>query len=297
MFNTPLVSIIIISYNHASYVIEAINSVLNQTYSSIELIIIDDFSTDNTFEIIQSIYKKKSNFLFFQNESNSGLNYSIEKGLKYSKGEYITVFSADDFLIKTKTREQIDVILKNNLDGVFGTGYLFDNGVTSLINVNKVFRKNDKTAILSYLYKFDWSAPLLQSALLKREVFFTLMPLRKDFKLDDWVFTIKAFEKFNVVYYNQPFFYYRIHDSNLHKNYWNTFPMRIDIISRISPFKNKSKGLSNIFFSQSLYLLRDNFYFFSFRLFIASTVLNFSARNVLHYFLTVSSKIKRSIFK
>ena len=84
---SPLISILIASYNHQDYIEQCINSILSQTYSNFELIIVDDCSTDKTAEIILNITDKKLNF--FQNKFNKGLNGTINEAFKHVHGNYI----------------------------------------------------------------------------------------------------------------------------------------------------------------------------------------------------------------
>src|ERR671920_250671 len=104
---------------------------------------------------------------------------------------------------------------------------------------------------LRYLYQSDWGAPLLQSALFRKQVWVDLAGLRKEYKSDDWAFLIKCMEQFKIGFINKPYFCYRLHDNNTYKKYWNTFPMRIDIAARLVPYKYRTKTISNIFLTQS----------------------------------------------
>jgi len=119
-----LVSIIIPTFNHAKYVIEAINSVLNQTYQNFELIIIDDGSTDNTKEVVNKIIAenadKKISYFY---QKNCGVSAARNKGIHEAKWENITFLDADDIFLDTfledmifKINEGYDwVICDNNL--------------------------------------------------------------------------------------------------------------------------------------------------------------------------------------
>ncbi len=77
------------AYNHAKFIEESINSVLNQTYQDFELLIIDDNSTDNTFEIIKSFNNHK--IKAFQNQQNVGMVLNTNRLISMAKGEYIAI--------------------------------------------------------------------------------------------------------------------------------------------------------------------------------------------------------------
>ena len=77
MQNFPLVSVICLSYNHEAYVVEALNSVINQTYTNVELLIADDYSTDNSVEVIQNWLENHPEVDFLTNEKNLGNTNSL----------------------------------------------------------------------------------------------------------------------------------------------------------------------------------------------------------------------------
>lgn len=106
-----LVSIIMPSYNTAPYIKETIQSVLNQTYSHWELLIVDDCSTDNTDEAIESI--KDSRIKYFKNEKNSGAAISRNKALREAKGQWIAYLDSDDLWMPQKLEKQIAFMEQN----------------------------------------------------------------------------------------------------------------------------------------------------------------------------------------
>ena len=115
MHNKPLVTVICLCYNHADYVIEALESVQNQTYSNVELFIADDFSTDNSVKVIENWLKEHPEIPFLVNKENLGNTKTFNKCLKFAKGEYIIDLAADDVL-------KIDYIA-NQLEGFKKTAY------------------------------------------------------------------------------------------------------------------------------------------------------------------------------
>ena len=83
----PLVSIICHCYNHSKFVLETLKSVLNQTYDNIEVIVVDDFSTDNSADVISSFMVKHPEIKFIQNHRNLGITKSFNRILKKTKGK------------------------------------------------------------------------------------------------------------------------------------------------------------------------------------------------------------------
>ena len=100
------------SYNTASYIKETIQSVLDQTYTNWELIIVDDCSTDNTEEILSEIHDER--IRFFKNEKNSGAAVSRNKALREAKGQWIAYLDSDDLWMPEKLEKQIAFMEENN---------------------------------------------------------------------------------------------------------------------------------------------------------------------------------------
>lgn len=105
-----LVSIIMPSYNTAKYICNSINSVISQTYTHWELIIVDDCSTDNTSEIIAMYDDDRISFL--KNETNSGAAISRNRALREAKGKWIAFLDSDDLWIPEKLEKQIQFMKK-----------------------------------------------------------------------------------------------------------------------------------------------------------------------------------------
>ena len=104
-----LVSVIIPSFNCSRYILESIQSVIHQSYQDIEIIIVDDGSTDNTIDIIESIEKA----IYIIKQENKGACAARNRGFQESKGDYIQFLDADDILSRSKIEEQINVLIRN----------------------------------------------------------------------------------------------------------------------------------------------------------------------------------------
>lgn len=109
-----LISIIIPSYNRKEFVIQAVESVLNQTYKNIEIIVIDDCSTDGTEKYLMEKYYENSLVQFYKNEKNSGAGFSRKAGYQKSKGEYIIFMDDDDYYTNNTFFEQAITLLEKN---------------------------------------------------------------------------------------------------------------------------------------------------------------------------------------
>ena len=114
MQNFPLVSVICLSYNHEAYVVEALNSVINQTYPNIELLIADDFSTDHSVGKIQDWLKNHPNVFFLANEKNLGNTKTFNQLAKKARGEFIIDLAADDILLPNCIEKQVSAFQNSN---------------------------------------------------------------------------------------------------------------------------------------------------------------------------------------
>lgn len=107
LFHAPKISVVMSTYNRAGIVGEAIESVLNQTETDFEFIIIDDGSKDNTFDVLKKYAQKDSRIKVLRNEQNKGLIYSLNRGLDEAKGELIARMDDDDAMIPWRLERQV----------------------------------------------------------------------------------------------------------------------------------------------------------------------------------------------
>lgn len=123
------VSVITASYNAGRFISETIESVLNQTYENLELIIVDDCSTDNTEEIVKRYIEKDSRVKFYKLEKNSGAAVVRNTALEKATGRFMAFLDSDDLWNKDKLEKQIKFMKDNNYGFSF-TSYrlMYENG-------------------------------------------------------------------------------------------------------------------------------------------------------------------------
>lgn len=115
----PTVSVLMPVYNGGNFLKDAVESILNQTYRDFEFLIINDGSVDNSLEILKSY--SDSRIIIIDNGENKGLIYSLNKGLKLAKGEFIVRMDADDISFEDRIEKQVDFMVKNPEIGISGT--------------------------------------------------------------------------------------------------------------------------------------------------------------------------------
>lgn len=111
-----LVSVIMSAYNAEKSLGRSIESILNQSYRKIEILIMDDGSNDSTYQICQSYEKKNQNIKIFKNPKNIGLTKSLNILIKHSKGSLIARQDADDYSSTKRIEKQVEYLESNNLD-------------------------------------------------------------------------------------------------------------------------------------------------------------------------------------
>jgi glycosyltransferase involved in cell wall biosynthesis len=112
--NGPKISVVMSVYNGEKYLAEAINSILQQTYSDFEFIIIDDGSTDGSLKIIRQFVRDESRIVLISRE-NKGLVKSLNEGIRLSKGEYIARMDADDISMPNRFEKQVKLMEREEL--------------------------------------------------------------------------------------------------------------------------------------------------------------------------------------
>ena len=109
-----LVSVVMPVYNDSRFIRETISSVLNQTHSNLELLIVEDCSNDKSLEIIKEFDDKR--IRLFVNEGNKGAAYSRNKGIKEATGEFVAFLDGDDLWAPEKLEKQLDFMISNKYD-------------------------------------------------------------------------------------------------------------------------------------------------------------------------------------
>ncbi len=113
---TPLVTVVCLCYNQAAFVQEAINSVLEQTYPNIQLIVVDDGSTDTSVEVIQAHLAKHPEVQFLNLQKNIGNCRAFNRALPFVKGTYLIDLAADDVLLPERIQKQVEVFEKSGTE-------------------------------------------------------------------------------------------------------------------------------------------------------------------------------------
>lgn len=233
-----LVSVLIPAYNHENYIQETIESIINQTYPNIELIILDDGSKDKTWEKITELKPKCENRfvkIHFETKQNEGTCITLNKLLKLSSGEFVYIIASDD-LSKPQAIEKEVKFLQDNPDYALAVGdnEYVDSIGKQIFRTQKAFTSNIKNAkyktvkeFLSSKLKIDFLSDdfgsyktlykenyIPNGYLIRKNIFETIGNFTKNAPLEDFWLMLQISKYKKMKYIDEILFSYRIHDTN-----------------------------------------------------------------------------------
>lgn len=209
--NNGLISIIVPMYNASSFLDRCIGSLINQSYKNIEIILINDGSTDDSLRICQSYeYDKRIKII---NKINEGVGVARNIGLDNAKGDYIIFVDADDFIDCTMCEKMINKARAENLDLVFCGYYeIFPSGQTRYVNESKAFYEfvNNKNINLLFNYnKGNRIGSYIWRVLYKKDILHGLKFDKHLYIGEDDIFLVQALlSAKRISYLNEPLYNY-----------------------------------------------------------------------------------------
>jgi glycosyltransferase involved in cell wall biosynthesis len=215
MTNDPKVSILIPSFNHAQFLPAAIESVLNQTYPNVELIIVDDGSSDNSLEIATSYATKHPaavQVFTHANHANLGISATVNEGFNRSTGEYFSGLPSDDMLMPDKVEKQVRYLQKHpDVDWVYAKVQCVDDEGNSLPetfghDVTKDARPVERLIVANAVPGMSVLAP--------RECFARVGEHTPNLLYSDWEFWVRMASQFKPAFINESVVRFRFHGYN-----------------------------------------------------------------------------------
>jgi len=233
------VSIIIPTYNAASFIEQAIDSVLAQTYKDFEIVIIDDGSTDNTKEVLQK-YADKIRYIM---QPNKGVAIARNTGIHNSESEYIAFLDSDDEWLPEKLELQMSIVEKNNDIGLVHTNdiQVSEGGQVLSIdtpNIKYLFGKISKYLLLRKA-SIKTSTVLLRRKCLEKVGLFD--PYLSRLGVEDRDLWIRFTKYYNAFYIDKPLVKYLVRSNSMSHNQKKMVEGRYYVIDKYFPEK---KGLN-----------------------------------------------------
>jgi len=205
----PLVSVIIPCYNHAHFLSTAIQSVQSQTYPNIEIIVVDDGSTDETKNVAENF----SNVRYLY-QTNAGLSASRNKGIKESKGQYLLFLDADDWLYPDAVATNMDYFFKNPALAFISGSYDNADADGNITNEYKVSVQKDH-----YCHFLDYNyIGMIATVLFARWIFDEFLFDTTLRGCEDHDLYLKVARKYGVLHHTQKMAVYRRHANNMSSN-------------------------------------------------------------------------------
>lgn len=206
--NTPLVSVIITTYNREKYLDEAISSVINQTFKNFEILVIDDGSKQNYAENICNKYKDC--YYFFKN--NGGVSSARNYGIRKSKGTYIAFLDDDDYWKPNKLEKQVKLLSKyTDVDCIHSSLEVIDEAGKRLNkNLGATKQKAHKRSGFVFWNALGVWLVKASTPLIRKKVFTKGLLFDESLEVgEDTDFYQRMFYKHKVLYINEPLAYYR----------------------------------------------------------------------------------------
>lgn len=209
------ITVFIALYNSEKYIKQTLESILNQTFTNFEIVIINDASTDNSVNIIESFNEARIRLI--HNETNKGISYNRQKGIEEAKGKYIAILDSDDIAMPNRLEKQF-LFLENNPDiALCGT------------NANFIDENNN---IINHIHAINFDSELIKVMLLFANQFInSSVLLRKDIAIriggynkqigEDYDLFVRIAEKYKTANLDEKLVSYRMHaisDSRIKKD-------------------------------------------------------------------------------
>ena len=251
-YKQPLVSVIIPCYNHENFVQDCIQSVIDQTYQNIELIIIDDGSIDSSIEKIMEMVgacEKRFTSFEFRYRPNKGLSATLNEAIDWCQGVFVSPIASDDMMFSHKTERQVDLLHEQNaIVAVFGAVQLINND-----NINIGYIKQEKKIFefKDLIYKDSFLPAPTQ--MIRLDVLRDVGGFAEGMIIEDWYIYLKLLETGKKILYIDEFFCaYRTHDSNTFSNPYKMSLGRLQVLNEFSKHEAYKKAFLKVCWDNAL---------------------------------------------
>ena len=232
------ISIIVPIYNSSKTLDRCIKSIINQSYRNIEILLIDDGSTDESASICKK-YEKKDNRIKYIYKDNSGVGETRNYGIKIATGNYIGFVDSDDEVLPQMYEKLINANIDKKYDIIGCSNY--DTDENTGINIKRTLELKEglqekERIICDVLYqtKNAWGA--VWNKIFKKEVFNNIK-FPKNQNIEDYLVTLKAYDKFTVFFVNEPLYiHYAVQNSLSHRPYDEKMLKSYETIDEISEY-------------------------------------------------------------
>lgn len=273
-----MVSICTACYNHEKFLNDYFYSIIYQTYNNIELIIIDDCSTDNSVQVINNWFLNKDfksrvkSFKFIQNDINMGICKSLNKLINLSNGKYIKFLASDDMMNPNFIEYGVDFFENNpNYLLFFSNGWIIDKNdkysKTNMRFFKKFFHRKDSLGnspdfFVNFKQLMEETIIIpAPTVMFQKECFNKYGYFDESLFYEDYEYWLRVSLHTKIPYFNRTMVYYRVHEKSgshtrnplvLDKWFKSSEKIKLKYIVKVKSIKNRKKVLSK-FYKQQLY--------------------------------------------
>ena len=236
----PKVSIVLNFYNEEKYLKIAIESMINQTYDDYELILVDDASTDRSFDIAMSYQGDRVKVV--RTETNKGAAHARNTGMRISEGEYIAFIDGDDFSKLDRIEKQVKYLdeYKDVLAVSCLANYIDEDGFIIGKETIELLSKSEVKASFLFGNQFSQSGAMIRSSVFRKYNIYQKEDLRVS---QDYFFWLQILQKGDVYILPERLVYYRIHNSKASQRANNNRKEYNRLMSKLINYAWESKGL------------------------------------------------------
>lgn len=216
---TPKVSVIIPLYNKEKWIEKTLFSVLNQSFTDWEAIIVDDGSTDRSLEVVEAfIQKNPGNWILIKNK-NSGQCHTRNSGIAKAMGEYVAFLDADDIWSRNKLLEQVAILNENSDVSLVISPYIIFSDVNKLDKFRLVIHKNPKKLLNRWIEMRGYGAGTESTGLTRTKLLREIGSFDESLSTSAGLYlTIELANRGRIAFSNKSLMAYRIHTGQWHSN-------------------------------------------------------------------------------
>ena len=246
----PKISIISSLYNKEKFILRFLRSIQNQNFDEIEIILIDDFSEDNTVNIIENLQKYDERIILIKNKKNKGTLISRNEGIFISKGKYLIIPDGDDILSKNLLNKCFIIAEKNKYDMIRFNTYLGKRNIFMYDKIKYIINKEIyQPQLSSYIFykgdNLEITDPMISNKFIKRNIVINTLNFINDYFLnqnmifyEDTLINYILYKMANSFYFIKDLGYYYISNSN----------------SSTIGYKQNEKSINRVIYSFFLFL-------------------------------------------
>ncbi len=220
----PLVSVIVPVYNHERFIEEALRSVIHQTYGPIELIVIDDGSSDGSADLAQAVLAREMPDSVFIRRENRGAHNTINQGLRLARGDYLTILNSDDSYDVRRLERCMRCIERTGAEFLFTDVSFMDDASSPVVDdpyvqaIRDAGTRSAKFPTVGYALLKNQLAVSTGNFILSNRVWKAVGDFRHYRYVHDWDYILRALFHVEPYYLREELYRYRIHGTNSFKS-------------------------------------------------------------------------------